>query len=369
MCAALNGHNVEWLKSYFSSNHTRSIHYHSNGEATYQLIAEWESTWNNREKRLLQWIRIMLCADRFSRPTAASLLDRITSNQDLEYTRTEFCGICCIPDDDTDSEDSILDEPSVQITQQSLSVVITPLTEAVMSEDWQDSKMSLSDVVPKSSLAESFSSLMHNKEQTVTPAVPRTNLDSSGENPITPKQTTVFLEAGESVEETKAQETFSEETEEKIKQQPRLTKQSSFVQEPNDTTNNTGSEVLAAPAESEVLAETQKSKETPKSGANSVPVSAASDGLSTNSLQELEGRRDYHTRGRSAMVTQEKEPQSVPDLTRVSNVSQRVITKARTKPRGEDAWSRKDIAPEEVQELIHFCTHEIKSRGRSPCHR
>jgi len=33
------------------------------------------------------------------------------------------------------------------------------------------------------------------------------------------------------------------------------------------------------------------------------------------------------------------------------------------KPRWEDAWSRKDVAPEEIQELIHVCTQEMKSRA------
>jgi hypothetical protein len=33
------------------------------------------------------------------------------------------------------------------------------------------------------------------------------------------------------------------------------------------------------------------------------------------------------------------------------------------KPRWEDAWARKDVAPEEIQELIHVCTQEMKSRA------
>ncbi|KAJ4372100.1 hypothetical protein N0V83_003873 [Neocucurbitaria cava] len=33
------------------------------------------------------------------------------------------------------------------------------------------------------------------------------------------------------------------------------------------------------------------------------------------------------------------------------------------KPRWEESWSRKDVAPEEIQDLIHVCTHEMKSRG------
>jgi hypothetical protein len=33
------------------------------------------------------------------------------------------------------------------------------------------------------------------------------------------------------------------------------------------------------------------------------------------------------------------------------------------KPKWEEAWSRKEVEPEEVQELIHVCTQEMKSRG------
>ncbi|KAF2789805.1 hypothetical protein K505DRAFT_365289 [Melanomma pulvis-pyrius CBS 109.77] len=36
---------------------------------------------------------------------------------------------------------------------------------------------------------------------------------------------------------------------------------------------------------------------------------------------------------------------------------------AQAKPRWEDAWSRKDVAPEEIQELIHVCTQEMKTRA------
>lgn len=33
------------------------------------------------------------------------------------------------------------------------------------------------------------------------------------------------------------------------------------------------------------------------------------------------------------------------------------------KPRWADAWLRKDVEPEEVQELLRGCTFELKSRG------
>jgi hypothetical protein len=33
------------------------------------------------------------------------------------------------------------------------------------------------------------------------------------------------------------------------------------------------------------------------------------------------------------------------------------------KPKWEDAWTRKTVEPEEVQELITRCTEELKARG------
>ncbi|KAF2831663.1 hypothetical protein CC86DRAFT_378459 [Ophiobolus disseminans] len=36
---------------------------------------------------------------------------------------------------------------------------------------------------------------------------------------------------------------------------------------------------------------------------------------------------------------------------------------AQPKPRWEESWSRKEVAPEEIQELIHVCTQEMKSRA------
>lgn len=35
------------------------------------------------------------------------------------------------------------------------------------------------------------------------------------------------------------------------------------------------------------------------------------------------------------------------------------------KPRWEESWTRKEVAPEEIQELVHVCTQEMKSRGKS----
>ncbi len=38
------------------------------------------------------------------------------------------------------------------------------------------------------------------------------------------------------------------------------------------------------------------------------------------------------------------------------------------KPRWADAWLRKDVEPEEVQELLRGCTNELKSKGIPPPH-
>ena len=46
------------------------------------------------------------------------------------------------------------------------------------------------------------------------------------------------------------------------------------------------------------------------------------------------------------------------------NATQNGFTEvAPQKPRWEDAWLRKDVEPEEVQELLRGCTQEMKARG------
>jgi hypothetical protein len=42
---------------------------------------------------------------------------------------------------------------------------------------------------------------------------------------------------------------------------------------------------------------------------------------------------------------------------------QNAVSVAPPKPRWEDAWTRKTVDPEEVQELLRGCTVELKSRG------
>ena len=45
------------------------------------------------------------------------------------------------------------------------------------------------------------------------------------------------------------------------------------------------------------------------------------------------------------------------------NAPQGDTQKAAPKPAWEDAWTRKTVEPDEVQELLRGCTLELKSRG------
>jgi hypothetical protein len=36
------------------------------------------------------------------------------------------------------------------------------------------------------------------------------------------------------------------------------------------------------------------------------------------------------------------------------------------KQKWDDAWTRKTVEPEEIRELLHHCTEELKSRGMAP---
>ena len=38
------------------------------------------------------------------------------------------------------------------------------------------------------------------------------------------------------------------------------------------------------------------------------------------------------------------------------------------RPLWDDAWTRKDVEPEEIQELLRGCTEELKSRGEIGYH-
>lgn len=59
-----------------------------------------------------------------------------------------------------------------------------------------------------------------------------------------------------------------------------------------------------------------------------------------------------------ARVFRSKDPSSK----KQSNPSLTVETSP-AKPKWTDAWQRTEVAPEEVQDLVRGCVHEIKARG------
>jgi serine/threonine protein kinase len=110
MTAALHGLDVNWIKTYFATYGSQAPHFHSNPDATQQLLYSWETSWNRDDKLPLLWIKQMVSIDRQQRPTAARVLELITTTDLGESISTNFCGICCVPDNDTDSCDSLADD-------------------------------------------------------------------------------------------------------------------------------------------------------------------------------------------------------------------------------------------------------------------
>lgn len=111
MAAALRGFNIDWVKSYFTSFYSMSPYFHANLGSLNHLLQEWYGFGPAKDTKPLLWIRSMLQADRMLRPTAAEVLDFITAANNPEETATSFCGICCLPCYESDSYDSLADEP------------------------------------------------------------------------------------------------------------------------------------------------------------------------------------------------------------------------------------------------------------------
>ncbi|CAO2655578.1 Nn.00g043810.m01.CDS01 [Neocucurbitaria sp. VM-36] len=112
MTAALQGLNIGWIKEFYTKCHSQSPHFHANPAATAQLIQKLGTTAQPRHKRMLIWIEQMVRVDRTARPKAPQILEMITvpDASDVDATPNMFCGICCVPDLESDSLDSLADE-------------------------------------------------------------------------------------------------------------------------------------------------------------------------------------------------------------------------------------------------------------------
>jgi serine/threonine protein kinase len=144
MTAALHGLNVDRIKDFYARSGSRSVHFHSNPSATGEFIKELKNTARPTDKPTLLWIGQMLFLERNARPTAAHVLEMITSSEDndTDSTANMFCGICCVPDFESDSMDSLADDFDVVTT------VRQPDPDAQPHSVAKDTFQAVSDALP-----------------------------------------------------------------------------------------------------------------------------------------------------------------------------------------------------------------------------
>jgi serine/threonine protein kinase len=114
MLAALQGHDMDWLKDYMLENGTKEPYYRGNAPACGLLFDKFEAGLARSDRTAISWVRKMIVFDRSTRWTAAHIVQQIRSCDDME-TGNIFCGICCRGDEESDSHDSLDDQPE-QVT-------------------------------------------------------------------------------------------------------------------------------------------------------------------------------------------------------------------------------------------------------------
>lgn len=111
--AALNGHDVNWLMTYYQGIGTGLTHFHANVLATQRLLSFWRSS-IKEHARPISWIESMLVTDRSARPTAAHVAAEITATGD----RVSFKYSCskCI-DNSSDSDSMSATDDSISMAE------------------------------------------------------------------------------------------------------------------------------------------------------------------------------------------------------------------------------------------------------------
>jgi serine/threonine protein kinase len=131
MLAALKGHDMDWVKDYLLSQGTREPYYQSNPPACQLLLEKYMAEAVRSDRTPVRWVRNMIAFERHNRWTAAFLLQQITPGNDLEVSST-FCGICCMGDEESDSHDSLVDEPTIgSVSQRKLPVRSDPTIDSI----------------------------------------------------------------------------------------------------------------------------------------------------------------------------------------------------------------------------------------------
>jgi serine/threonine protein kinase len=103
MQSSLRARDLNWVKAYYEVHGTGSTHYHANSEATLGLLNELRSTTGDAiHARPLVWIEHMLAKNRQARPTAAEVMNYVTSSDSL-VSFMYSCDECCYPSSETES--------------------------------------------------------------------------------------------------------------------------------------------------------------------------------------------------------------------------------------------------------------------------
>ncbi len=100
MTAVLKGRTFEYIYGFLRGHGTRREYVRTNPTGTSALITELEQTGSSTDNAALEWVRNMIMSEQHLRPTAASLVESITSASQKGAGNEVFCGICCASHDD-----------------------------------------------------------------------------------------------------------------------------------------------------------------------------------------------------------------------------------------------------------------------------
>ena len=104
MIVVLKGRTVDYMYQFLEEHGSGQAFIRTNPTALLDLVTELQRTGNLADNIALVWVQGMLLIQQQLRPTAAWLVAAITSTNKKEGTKN-FCGICCVLDDDDFSDE------------------------------------------------------------------------------------------------------------------------------------------------------------------------------------------------------------------------------------------------------------------------
>ena len=107
MIVILKGRTLEYMDEFFTEHGSKQMYVRSNFVAFVEFIAALQAMGDLSDNRAFAWVQKMLQTDQQLRPTAAELVTSITSISKEEGGSKVFCGLCCVDDDSSDSENGL----------------------------------------------------------------------------------------------------------------------------------------------------------------------------------------------------------------------------------------------------------------------